>query len=109
MKMIARLKILMFFVMLIGSKSSFSAVDNIQGNIINVTGITSGLMLKLDSGIPTNCTGTPYGWMLIRAENKPMIALVLTMYAYGKRAAVVYTNPVVAGGFCEINQFDPVE
>lgn len=107
--MFARFKFVFFVLMALGSKSSFSAVDYLQGNIVDMTSTKSGLMLKIDSGFPGNCAGTPFGWMLIRSENKPMIALVLSMYAYGKRAAVVYTSPAVGGGFCEINQFDPIE
>jgi hypothetical protein len=109
MKILRDIRILLLSIIVFGGENCFSAVDYLQGNIINMTSGPSGLMLKLDSGVPTNCAGTPYGWMLIRAENKIMAAVVLTMYASGKRGATVYTTAVAAGGFCEINQFDPIE
>lgn len=109
MKNFRILRILVLFLMVSGGKNCFAAANYLQGNIVNITSGPSGLMLMLDSGVPANCAGTPYGWMLIRAENKIMAAVVLTMYASGKRGATVYTTAVAAGGFCEINQFDPIE
>lgn len=99
----------MFFVLFWSGKDCLSASNYLGGSFINMTSTPAGLMLKLDSGLPTNCTGTPYDWMLIRAENKTMIALLLTMYTSGKKGAVVYTSGIMSSGFCEINQYDPVE
>ncbi|MFM8899895.1 MAG: hypothetical protein ACKOF9_08100, partial [Burkholderiales bacterium] len=91
------------------SMSSNAADSSLLGNLIDTTSTPAGLLVRLDAGIPTNCTGTPYGWMLIKAENKTMIAVVLTMFAMGKKGATVYTNPKLPGEFCEITQYDPVE
>jgi len=109
MKNFRILKALVSFVIVFGGANCFAATNHLQGNVVNITSGPAGLMLTLDSGVPSNCAGTPYGWMLIRAENKIMAAVVLTMYAYGKRGATVYTTAAAAGGFCEINQFDPIE
>lgn len=81
----------------------------ISGSVFDFSSTTAGLMIRMDSGVPANCLGTPYGWMLIKAENKAMIALVLTWAAQGKKSATVYTNPIVSNSFCEINQYDPVD
>ncbi len=59
--------------------------DYLSGNIINLTSVTSGLMIMLDSGIPNNCRGTPYGWILIKEENKAITSVALTMWASGKK------------------------
>lgn len=61
----------------------------------------------LDAGVPTNCVGTPIGWMLIRESNKTMIATALAAWHSGNRDVTVYTDNVVPGYFCVINQFDP--
>ena len=63
----------------------------------------------MDSGIPGNCQGTPYGWMLIKEANKTMISVTLTMWATGKRGATIYTAGIDSTGYCIINQLDPGE
>ena len=90
-------------------RPTYAADVWLTGNVTNMTSHAGGLLLILDSGVPTNCQGTQYGWMLIKAENKVMIALLLTMYAMGKKTATVYTSAIGANAYCEINQFDPVE
>ena len=64
-------------------------------------------MIRLDAGVPTNCTGTPYGWMLIREGNKTMVAAALMAWHTGNRGVTVYTDAITPGNFCHINQFDP--
>lgn len=84
------------------------AADTYQtGTINNITSTPSGLMLMLDNGPPTNCNGTPYGWMLIPEANKTMIATALMLWATGQRGVAVYTNAYTGNGFCTITQFDP--
>ncbi len=103
------IRLLTAMIAMIVSLPSSAADTYLTGNITNLTSTGGGLLIMLDSGIPVNCTGTPYNWLLIRAENKAMIALTLTMYSLGKKNATVYTNPVTPGSFCEINQYDPSE
>lgn len=91
------------------SVSSYAADHYLSGNIINVTATASGLMIMLDTGIPTNCQGTPYNWMLIKEENKTMISTALAMWASGKKTATVYTAGMSHGSYCEITQLDPSE
>ncbi len=77
------------------------------GNFSNITSAGVGLMIMLDSGIPTNCAGTPYNWILIKEENKTMIALAMTMWAKKETCATVYTAPVGGSGYCTVTQLDP--
>jgi hypothetical protein len=103
------LKLVTLTLMLLTAVTSNAADTYIQGNVTNLTSIPGGLLIMLDSGVPTNCTGTPSGWMLIRAADKTMIAMALTMFAMGKKNAVVYTSGILGSGYCEIGQYDPTE
>lgn len=94
---------------LLFSAFSYAADHYLSGTIVNVTTTASGLMVMLDNGIPTNCQGTPYNWMLIKEENKTMISMVLAMWASGKKTATVYTAGITPGSYCEITQLDPVD
>lgn len=78
-----------------------------SGALNNITSTASGLMVMLDTGLPDNCAGTPYGWMLIPELNKTMIATALLMWATGSRLVTIYTTPN-PGGYCIVNQLDPV-
>ena len=99
---------------LIGSlwATSVPAADAYLGGHINdVTFAGSDVMVRLDTGVPDNCTGTPFGWMLIPNSAKPMQAFVIGLWMRGDAAqtyAVVYTTAVSVGGYCIINQLDPV-
>lgn len=95
--------------MLAANMSSNAADGYLSGSVTNLTSFSGGLLVMLDNGVPGNCTGTPYNWMLVKAENKVMIATVLTMYSMGKKGATVYTHAYLPGNYCEINQYDPVE
>lgn len=94
---------------LLFSTFSYAADNYLSGTIVNVTTTTSGLMVMMDTGIPTNCQGTPYNWMLIKEENKTMISMALAMWASGKKTATVYTAGIAPGSYCEIIQLDPVD
>ncbi len=82
---------------------------HLNGQIINITSTASGLMLMLDTGVPDNCHGTPYNWLLIPESNKAMIATLLMFYSLDKnRGFTIYTDTLISG-FCVVNQVDPVE
>lgn len=51
------------------SFSTVAADHYLSGTVTNITSVPNGLMIMLDTGVPTNCTGTPYGWMLIPEAN----------------------------------------
>jgi len=77
----------------------------LSGRIVNVTSASDGLFIMLDTGVPTNCTGVPFGWMEIPEASKTMIAVALITWQ-NQGSATVYTNALV-GNACVINQFDP--
>ena len=87
--------------------TALAAENWITGTIIDVTTTTEGLMIRLDNGIPTDCTGTPLGWMLIREANKTMVATTLMLWQSGNRQVTVYIGGF-QGNFCYVNQVDPV-
>ena len=81
----------------------------VTGTIIDTTSTPAGYLIRLDSGRPTNCNGAPFGWMLIKSENKTVMATAMMMFALGKKTATVYTIGIGSSGHCEVNQYDPVE
>lgn len=91
------------------NQNTVGAADWYQsGRITNVT-FTDSVLIMLDTGVPTNCTGTPWGWMKIPAENKAMIAFVTGLWLRGDSASVtvvVYTTGL-SDGWCIVNQIDP--
>ncbi|KJY73828.1 hypothetical protein [Vibrio nigripulchritudo] len=91
------------------SAASFSAANYQSGKIKNLTATTSGIMIMMDAGLPDNCAGTPYGWMLIKQEHTAMTSVVLAAWASGNKSGTVYTSGREGGvGYCLISQFDPV-
>jgi len=83
----------------------------LSGHITNVTFSGTQTMIMLDTGLPDNCIGSPYGWMIIPADYKPMTAFVLGLWMRGdgpQVAVTVYTDGLVIGNYCRINQLDPV-
>ena len=109
MKIPATLKAATLALTIFTATTSNAADTYVVGNITNVTSYPGGMLIMMDNGVPTNCIGTPSGWMLIRSENKTMIAMALTMLAMGKRNAAVYTSGILSSGYCEIGQYDPTE
>ncbi|MCH9691077.1 MAG: hypothetical protein K0U59_03260 [Gammaproteobacteria bacterium] len=96
-----------FFLSLVFASFSASAAENsLTGNIEAVTSTASGLLIRLDTGVPDNCKGVAYDLMIINSENSVMIAAALTGWANEKKQVTVYTDPI-SSGRCNINQFDP--
>lgn len=62
-------------------------------------------MIQLDNGssVPTNCVGSPYGWLLISQQYSAMISNFLTSYFSGHKAFNIYTD-ATSGSFCSVNQ-----
>ena len=79
-----------------------------RGTINNITSTQQGLLIRLDTGLPDNCAGTPYGWMLIPEANKTLIATTLMLWAMGTRSVDIYTVGRPNGGYCVIEQVDPL-
>jgi hypothetical protein len=85
---------------------AFAPASWLGGNIINVTSWPGGLMIALDTGLPDNCLGSPYGWMKIAETSKTMIAVTL-LARIQNVPVVVYTDGKDSSGYCVINQVDP--
>lgn len=102
--------IMSFFVIgvLLWSPVSFGASTYLSGNIKNLTTTTQGLLIMLDTGLPDNCEGSPYGWMSVKQECSAMTSTTLALWIAGKRSVTVYTSGIQNGSsFCVINQVDP--
>jgi hypothetical protein len=105
------LKILASIAVLTGLAASAQAEPTyLSGRISNVAFAGDQTMIMLDTGLPGNCAGSPYGWMIIPGEYKAMAAFVLGLWMRGDAPQVqvtVYTDGLVLGGYCRINQVDP--
>jgi hypothetical protein len=89
--------------------ASSAQADAVTAHITRVSYITTGVLIMLDTGPPTNCSGTPSGWMMIAAPYTAMIAFVSGLWFRGDAAAkplVVYTSSIDGTGFCQISQID---
>jgi len=83
--------------------------DSQTGHITRVTYVGNTLMIMLDAGPPTNCSATPFGWMMVPASYTPMIAFVSGLWFRGDAAAkslAVYTSGIDGSGYCQISQID---
>ena len=101
-------KLFLLFYLSAISAAPFAAENYQSGKIKNLTAITSGIMIMLDTGLPSNCAGTPYGWMLIKQEHTALTSVVLAAWASGNKSGTVYTSGREGGvGFCLVSQFDP--
>jgi hypothetical protein len=87
--------------------SAIYADEKLSGAISNIASIPAGLLVRLDTGVPPECEGTPYGWMLVEEENISMVSVVLTMWAMENRNVTLYTKPYTGGGYCEVVQVAP--
>lgn len=98
--------------LMILASTTATAYENYQeGRITNVSVVGTSVLVMLDTGMPTNCTGSPNGWMEVTEDKKAMQSLVLGIWMRGTAAAVnvtVYTDARTGGGWCKITQIDPI-
>jgi len=99
------IRVIVLVIGLVVSRVGVTADQYLSGAIEDVTSGPQGLMVKLTTGVPTNCAGVGYGWMTVPEANKTMIAVALLTWQ-NQRNVTVYTNPLT-NGVCVINQFDP--
>ena len=86
----------------------FAAAHYQSGKIKNLTAVTNGIMIQMDTGLPDNCEGTPYNWLFIKQEYTALTSVVLAAWVSGKSTGTVYTTGRINGtGMCIVNQFDP--
>lgn len=67
-------------------------------------GFVAGLYVKLSAPLPTMCSATLYGWLLIPATQQHMISLVYTYEARGLPIALVVNGSKDAKGYCYVTQ-----
>lgn len=86
-----------------------AAPNNISGTISGFTSVsvaagvpTPGILVRISGGLPDNCIGTAYGWLLIPEANKAMMATALLAKATNK-SVTVFTSGL-NGGFCTVIQ-----
>jgi hypothetical protein len=95
----------------LASAPSAHAADTYNnGYISNITFSGDEVLVMLSTGVPTNCTGTPYGWMRIPPEYKSMTAFVIGLWMRGDMSSTnltLYTGGLGGNGYCVITQIDP--
>jgi hypothetical protein len=82
------------------------AMSVVDGN----GGPPNGVVISLDSGLPDNCSGTPFGWMWVPAGSSVIAAYVLGLWLSGNAPSVsvtVYTSGLSSNGFCQVTQVQP--
>jgi hypothetical protein len=104
-----KISIILALIILSVTVPAFAGPNWISGNLTNYTTIQGGLLIMVDAGIPGNCAGTPYGWILIAEADKAMTAMAFMRISQGKWALNVYTDSAFHLGFCRAVQFDPVD
>ena len=98
---------------LLSGVPAWSADTYLGGRIMNITFVEAEVYIALDTGVPTNCTGTPFGWMVIPASAKAAQAFVIGLRLRGdlsETVVTVYTSGRQGGtGYCQIYQLDPAD
>ena len=80
---------------------------HVNGKITNITSVTTGVLVRIDSNIvPENCT-SGQAWMQIKQENTAMISMIITAWTLGRRVSI-YTSPTTSS-YCNVIQVDPAE
>jgi hypothetical protein len=104
-------KIFIFSVLVLvvttGQSFGQAGPNYVVGNITNYTSIEGGLLLIVDNGVPNNCSGTPYGWMIIPDTDKAMLAMAFMKINQENMGVVLYSNGSYSLGFCRVTQYDP--
>ena len=113
---IGRLHAALFVVCLVWSGSAIAASSYQVGHITEMSAVDSasgggndGVLISLDSGLPGNCSGTPFGWMWIPAGSTPA-AYVLGLWLESGESTVtvtVFTSGIASNGYCEVSQIQP--
>jgi hypothetical protein len=99
--------VILSMLVLASANPAIAGPDYISGVITNYTAIAGGLLIMFDSGIPDNCAGTPYNWIIIAETDKTMLAMALMRISQDNMQAAVYSNGQRYLGFCRAIQFNP--
>jgi hypothetical protein len=101
--------VLVVLILAVTTGQSFgqSGPDYVFGYVTNYTSIAGGLLLMVDRGVPNNCSGTPYGWMIISDTDKAMLAMAFMRINQNNMGVALYSNGSYSSGFCRVTQYDP--
>ena len=81
------------------------------GYITEYAFVGDTIVLRINSGVPDNCSTTPYAFMQIPAANKSMQAYVLSLWFSGEVATrqVLVGTAAPSGGnpYCTVRQLNP--
>jgi hypothetical protein len=97
----------LLFVATTGQSFGQAGPNYVFGQITNYTSIEGGLLLIVDNGVPNNCSGTPYGWMIIPDTDKAMLAMAFMRISQENMGVALYSNGSYSLGFCRVTQYDP--
>lgn len=94
-----------------GSRNAYAQAQyNYEvGHITRVSYTQAGVLIMMDGTLPTNCSGTTAGWMLINSSYPSMVAFTTGLWMRGDASSVsvtVYTAGIDSTTFCEVNQID---
>ncbi len=84
------------------------------GIITDITSVVSGLLIRIDTGVPTVCAAagtdpTIPQWMEISEANRTMVSVALAAWASGnKQVTISADGSTGVSTYCRILQFDPL-
>jgi hypothetical protein len=102
-----KITIIAILIMVVTIGQAIAGPNYIIGNVSNYTAIPSGLLIMVDTGMPDNCAGSPYNWMIIANEDKAMLAMALMRISQDQMGVTVYSAGVFYSGICRLTQYDP--
>jgi hypothetical protein len=104
-----KIAIIAVLIMVVITGETVAGPDYISGNVKNYTAIQGGLMIMVDTGVPDNCAGTPYGWLIIAEADKAMLAMAFMRINQGNMGVTAYSDGDFYLGFCRVVQYDPAD
>ena len=100
--------IILALIILSVTAPAFAGPNYVYGNLNGYSTVPGGLLIMVDTGIPDNCAGTPYGWMIIAEEDKAMLSVALMRINQDLMGVGIYSAGVFYQGFCRAIQLQPV-
>jgi hypothetical protein len=102
-----KITIIALLIMVVTIGQAIAGPNYVVGNISNYSAVASGLLIMVDTGIPDNCAGSPYNWMIIANEDKAMLAMALMRISQDQMGVALYSAGVFYNGICRVTQYDP--
>ena len=86
-----------------------SVQKNENAHIARVACVSTGVLIMIEGALPTNCAGTPCGWLMVGSSSTGMIAFITGLWMRGdasQMSVVVYAAGVDSMTYCQVNQVD---